>query len=206
MAIFKQEAASATVRGIVIDAAGLVVDELTWTDGEPQPKADVVVRDSKGKAVKILKRTVITDLAGFVSPRQRWDFNASGGWDSPPLMLYFVSRQGGNLVSSASLWPDEVPPASDQYVIVDDAPPAGSPIYNFTTETWGYPRRVAVLDKSGTVVDVLLENPDDAAPNYEAPDGYSVKRGGADGRLPLGKDGQEVAQGDKLVKGVWKAK
>jgi hypothetical protein len=60
-----------------------------------------------------------------------------------------------------------------------------------------------VLDKSGTVVDVLLENPDDAAPNYEAPDGYSVKRGGADGRLPLGKDGQEVAQGDKLVKGVW---
>jgi hypothetical protein len=177
MPIIKQELAPATIRGIVIDAEGVIVRAMAWPKGERQPNANEVVKDLKGKPVKILKRTVITDLSGFTSVRQRWDF-AKKAWANPPMKLYFVSRAGGNCVGSASLWPEEVPPASDQHAIVDDEPPAQNCIYNFTTEEWNYPRRVEVLDATGAVVNVVLENPDNAAPNYKAPKGHSTRREG----------------------------
>jgi hypothetical protein len=180
MPIIKQELAPATIRGLVIDENGVIIRAMEWPKGTKRPNANEVTKDLKGKPVKVLKRTVITDLSGFTSVRQRWDFGKKA-WVNPPMKLYIVSRQSGSLVGSASLWPDEAPEADDQYAIVDDEPlktEDKAPIYNFTTEAWNYPRRVEVFDADGVVINIVLENPDDATPNYKAPKGHSTRREG----------------------------
>jgi hypothetical protein len=187
----------ATQRGVIIDGAtGIVLSEIKWLAGEGKP---VLKRENNRR------RQIITDLAGFKSAAQRWD-RVQKAWIDPPLNLFVVQEATGALIRQIKTWPDAIPDLPEGYALVDDKPPkqAGrsKALYNFTSQSWGYARRMAIINPEGIVENVVLENPEDSKPNIELPKGYSREDSDGEG-FPRDEYGDEIRIGHRLARGVW---
>jgi hypothetical protein len=204
-------------RGVVIDAQGFVLAMLQWPSNQREPqlnrpkRGEVAVRPEN-------KKTMLTEQYAIdnVHKNARWDFTPvrdpetgavlrSGTWQSPTKKVYIVDAKTGRYHGAKKVWEDNMPILPPEIAFVNDPPPSSytrKPLW--TGAAWVYPRRVGLVDPTGVVVNVVLENPREDNANVELPEGYT--RFDDDVPWPTLPDGEtRVGIGYRLVDGVWQA-
>jgi hypothetical protein len=178
---------------VVVDADGHFVSALRWEDGQAAPKVN-----AKGAP----KMTLVYDDAAVKGAAEngKWD-SKSGRWRFPTKMHYVVNERG-TLIGGSKQWVSRLKPLgpTEEYVTVEPPKSRGRrPVW--TGAEWAFPRRVGLVNASGVLEVVQLENPRDDQPDVDLPEGYSRID---DRDWPARADGAPVGIGDVLIDGAWK--
>lgn len=188
-------------RGILIDRDGFFVDCVQWSGKPPVINAEGT---QKEKRLRLLPLENYPNAANVPSLYAKWDF-AAQDWIAPPDQMVLIKEDTGDIVKRFKGFKDKLPDIPEGYAVVDDIPPKArtfKPIYDKAKQQFVRARQVALIDPDGVVQNVVLENPNDTAPDVEVPEGWTRFDDRDD--WPVDDEGAPVGKGAKLRGGRWK--
>lgn len=157
-------------RGILIDGHGYVLSLLQWDASGPKPR---IKQKARNRAQK--KTLLPGDVYEPGCENARWSFKEKR-WVYPQTVFSLVASDGA-LRGERKAFRHQLPrPAPGlQWIETGGAPrwTGRKPIWN--GEEWVQPLVVEVLDEAGEVVNRVLENPREDAPNVEVPNGMKKR-------------------------------
>lgn len=182
--------------GILVDYKGRFLSALRWDNSGPAPDFNAPRKHSAGIKPKDLK-TLLTDQNAIdtLIENGRWDF-VSKSWKAPTTTWYLINTRGG-LAGIKKRFPDDgrpdIPPGKGGHEWITEAPPkAIGQKPHWTGTAWVFPRLVAMIDDTGLVQNVSLENKRSDNPTIELP--VNWERFDDDSSWPNNSDGNRVGK------------
>lgn len=190
-------------RGVLVDSKGFFVSLVFWT-GDKRP-----VINKKGTPKEERRRLITFDknpkAENVPSKNARWDFETLD-WVLPQDDFVLIKEDTGQVLRRFKGFREKLPECPEGCAMVDDPLPetrSFKPLYDKTKQAFVAPRRVALVDADGIVQNIVLENPNDTAPDVEVPEGWSRFD---DRDWPVDADGDLIGQGHVKVGEEWKKK
>ena len=187
-------------RGILVDRDGFFVDRVQWSGSRPAVNEKGTPKE---KRKRLLPLETYPNAANVPSRNAKWDFEAMD-WIAPNDEMVLIKEDTGEVVKRFKGFKDKLPDCPEGCVIVDDVPPKVrhfKPIYDKAKQAFVRPRRVALIDPDGVVKNVVLENPNDSAPDVDVPKGWS--RVDDRDEWPVDDDRAPIGIGAKRAGGKW---